>query len=376
MSVRRRGKRWLATVGLGRDKRGVPRRSCRTFDTEDEAREYERRVKAQLVLGQWQDVSALTVAAYLARWLEHKTPKVAPATAHRYAGQVAEWQRAIGRHRLTKLSPLHVAGFEATLYKRGLSDSTIRKYRMVLQGALSDAVRWGLLDVNPCKRLGSLPENNPEIRWLSASEQLALIATARSGFKGRRSRLYELILLALATGMRQGELLALRWSDVDFARGACHMRRSLQWTPGGGHQYRVHGKSGSRTIPLPATMLELLGEYRVRRGAQLRLAGVSSELVFCAEDGEPLGRSGLRSSFRYLVARAGLPAEVHFHCLRHTFATEMLEAGAHPKVVAAWIGDSERTLMRTYAHATPSMQESAVELSERHLRGLLGGTAS
>lgn len=372
MSVRRRGERYLATVGLGRDKMGVPRRSCRTFDTEEEALDYVRRVKAQLVLGQWEDPSRITVAAYLERWIEYKAPKVAPATADRYSGQVMEWRAAIGRHKLTKLSPLHITQFEATLYRRGLSDSTIRKYRMVLQGALSDAVRWDLIAKNPCAALDSLPENNPEIRWLSASEQLALLTVAGCGFKGRRSRLYELILLALATGMRQGELLALRWSDVDFARGACHMRRSLQWKPGGDYQFKVHGKSGSRTVPLPPAMLEVLGEYRTRRAEELRLAGAESELVFSDELGGPPNRSGLRSSFRYLVRRAGLPPEIHFHCLRHTFATEMLEAGAHPKVVASWIGDSERTLMKTYAHATPSMQESAVALSERHLRGLLG----
>jgi integrase len=375
MSVRRRGERWLATVGIGRDERGIPRRTCRTFDTEEAAAAWVLQVKAKLVLGQLDDPTTLTVAAYLDNWAAHHERRVAPATWGSEEPRLRSWKAAIGRHRLTALSPAHIRAFEATLYKRGLSDSTIRKYRMLLQGALSQAVKDGLLTRSPCSALAALPENNPEVRWLSASEQLALVEQARSGFKGRRSRLYELVLLALATGMRQGELLALRWSDVDFARGACHMRRSLQWKPGGGHQFKVHGKSGSRTVPLPASMLELLGEYRTRRAEQLRLAGATSELVFCAEDGEPPNRSGLRSSFRYLAARAGLPPEVHFHCLRHTFATEMLEAGVHPKVVAAWIGDSERTLMRTYAHATPTMQEQAVVAADRHLRGLLGGTA-
>ena len=89
----------------------------------------------------------------------------------------------------------------------------------------------------------------------------------------------------------------------------------------------------------------------------------------------PLSRGGLGSSFRYLARRAGLAPEIHFHCLRHTFATEMLEAGVHPKVVAGWIGDSERTLMRTYAHATPTLQEQAVQVAGRRLRGLLGDAA-
>ncbi len=371
MSVRKRGKRWLATVGLGRDKRGVPRRSCRTFDTEEEALDYVRRVKAQLVLGQWDDPSTITVSAYLTRWIEYKAPKVAPATAHRYSGQIAEWRAAIGRHRLTKLSPLHITHFESTLYRRGLSDSTIRKYRMVLQGALSDAVRWGLLAVNPCKRLDSLPENNPEIRWLSASEQLALLAAARSGFKGRESRLYVLILLALATGMRRGELLALRWADVDFAGCKVAMRRSLQWKPDG-YQYRVHGKNGSRVVTLPESLLPVLAAYREQRARELALCGASSVLVFCDESGEPWNLSGVRSGFRYLVKRAGLPAELHFHCLRHTHATELLTAGVHPKIVAERIGDSVPMTMKTYSHAVPSLQTEAAEKTDVLLRGLLG----
>ena len=374
MSVRKRGERYLATVGLGRDKRGVYRRTCRTFDSEAEAREYERRVKAQLVLGQWQDADRMTVAEFLEQWAPYHARSVAPATWASERPRLERWKRAIGRHRLGRLRPMHITAFESTLYAERLSDSTIRKYRMLLQGALSAAVQWDLLDKNPCKALKPLPENNPEVRWLSASEQLALVSQARSGFKGRRSRLYELILLALATGMRQGELLALQWSDLDFVRGVVHMRRSLQWTEDG-YRFKVRGKSGSRTVPLPDPLPELLGEYRRLRSAQLALCGLSSELVFCGDDGGPLSRSGLGSSFRYLARRAGLAPEIHFHCLRHTFATGMLEAGVHPKVVAGWIGDSERTLMRTYAHATPTLQEQAVQVAGRRLRGLLGDAA-
>jgi len=378
MSVEKRGDKWVAVVELGRGPDGRRQRRSITCDTQRAALKAEAIARGKAAQGKLSKDSAQTVAHFLDDWLAIREHEVAPATYAADYSRCQRFKRAYGSTRLCDLTGHQVRRFEGTLYKRGLSDSTVRKYRMCIQGALTDALQGGIIDVNPAQRLGPLPENNPEVRWLTAAEQVALLGYARSGFKGRRSRLYELVVMAIGTGMRQGELLALRWGDIDWKRSVVHMRRSLQWTVDAktqkitGHRFKTHGKSGSRTVPLPESLAALLAQHRQERAAQLRLAGIDSDLIFCGDDGQPMGKNGLRSGFRYLVAKAGLPPEIHFHCLRHTFATEMLEAGVHPKVVAAWIGDSERTLMKTYAHATPSMQEQAVVVADRHLRGLLG----
>lgn len=375
MGVRLRGTRYLLTVELGRDASGRRRRHCASFATETEAIAAEKVVLAKRALGQWQDPTKITVSAYLDRWLEYMEPRVAPATFVRYSGQVKEIKKSLGRHRLGKLSALHITVFEAGLYRRGLSDSTVRKYRMIEQGALRMAAQWDLIAKSPVDKLDSITEHNPEVRWLTASEQIALLTAAKSGFKGRESRLYVLILLALATGMRRGELLALRWADVDFKGCKVSMRRSLQWKPGG-YQYRVHGKNGSRVVDLPPSMLPVLLAYRERRARELALCGTSSALIFCDNEGEPWNLDGVRSGFRYLVDRAGLSKGIHFHCLRHTHATEALEDGTHPKIVAERIGDSVQMTMKTYSHAVPSLQTKAAEKTDLRMRGLLGGDAA
>jgi site-specific recombinase XerD len=111
--------------------------------------------------------------------------------------------------------------------------------------------------------------------------------------------------------------------------------------------------------------------YRTRHRQNLSLLGVKSDLVFCGGDGGPVKADSVRSGFRYLIARCGLDPALHFHCLRHTHATELLIAGIHPKVVAERIGDSVQTVMKTYAHATPDLQTEAAEKTDLVLRGLL-----
>lgn len=374
MSVRKRGERYLATVGLGRDRMGVYRRTCRTFDTETEALDYERRVQAQLVLGQWKDTAKITVSAYLDRWIEYMQSRVVPATHHRYSGQVDQVKKALGRHHLGKLTPLHITRFESGLFARGLSATTVRKYRMLLHGALRMAVQWELISRNPCDNLDSIAEDTPEVRWLEASEQAALIAAAEKGRGGRPTRLYVPILLDLATGMRRGELLGLRWGDVDFAAGQVSIRRSLQWTPDGPRfsQGNVGRKKHVRAVTLPETLIPVLASYRKERTGQLRLAGVTSELIFCDQAGQPWDLDGFHSSFDHLRDRAGLPKDIHFHCLRHTHATELLRAGVHPKIVAERLGHSVRMTLERYSHAIPSLQAEAATKTDALLRGLLG----
>ena len=375
MSTRKRGDKWLVTVELGRDRAGRRLRHCSTHGTEDAAKKAEAIAKAKVATETWISETSLTVDAYLVRWLAHRKHDLAWATYATYKGRIeGKIRERLGGMKLRKLRPLHIVDFEAYLYECGLSATTVRKYRMVLHGALRNAVEWGLIAKNPAHGLDPIAEDTGEVRWLAASEQAALLDLARSGFKGRRSRLYPLILLGLATGARMGELLALRWADVDFAASKVAVRRGQQKGEHG-PTYRRGGKQGrGRVVALPDVLVGLLAEHRreqARARATVGAAWTDVDLVFCGAAGEPWKKDGVESSFRYLRRRAGLSADIHFHCLRHTFATELLAAGVHPKIVSEALGHSSvRLTLDRYSHAIPHLQTEAAAVMDTQLRAL------
>lgn len=219
------------------------------------------------------------------------------------------------------------------------------------------------------------------MRILSPEEERLLLAAARGelrgpGRTGRGSnrvpeeelggvRLYALYLTALRTGMRLGELAGLRWCDVSFEEARAYVRQTLE--KGG-----LHPRFGSpknrkeRPVPLPAEVVEVLKELRVEQ--ELARAGMGSDyqdfgLVFAQVNGHPLDAVGLtRRTHRRLLRKAGLPKEIRFHDLRHTFVSRALAAGANPRAVSEVVGhfDAGFTLRR-YAHALEEDRRETVE---------------
>jgi len=378
MAIRRRGRKFLVTVELGRDERGVRRRKCVTCASEREAKRIEAELRAEVARGDYRAPSEITVAEFLRRWLDHVAARVTPPTLERYRGQVERHVvPALGQLRLADLTPLHLSRFYAGLRESGrlrgpgggLSPTTVRKYQMLLHGALADAVAWRLIPRNPAEGLGSDRETRREVRWLTAEEQLRLLRAA----EGRR--IYLPVLLALSTGMRRGEILGLKWEDVDFARGRLAVARSLQWVGTRWLLGEAKTASSRRVVTLPESLLPLLAEHRRRQQAlRADMADWHDHgFVFTDEHGEPLQPAMLRSAWRRLVERAGLP-DVRFHDLRHTHATELLRAGVHPKIVAERLGHaSVKTTLDRYSHAVPDLQSEAAEKTDALLKGLLGG---
>lgn len=377
MSIRKRGDKYLVTVELGRDATGRRRRHCSTHVTEAAAKRAEAIAKAKVATDDWVDETTMTVAAYLPRWLESRRRDLEWATHDTYRRRIeGHISERLGAHKLRDLRPMHLLEFESYLYEQGLSATTVRKYRTMLAAAFRAAVTWGLLAKSPAEGLPPIREDTPEVRWLTATEQAALLEAARTDGKGKRSRMYLPVLLALGTGMRRGELLALRWSDVDFAHERVTVRRGLQKGKDG-PTYRKGGKAGKgRVVALPATVLPLLAAHREEQ-ARLRAAAGDAwedgDLVFCGPAGRPWSLDGFQSSWRRVRDRAKLPEDVHFHCLRHTYATELLLAGVHPKVVSEALGHSTvRMTLDRYSHAVPHLQSEAADLMDVRLRALLG----
>ena len=216
------------------------------------------------------------------------------------------------------------------------------------------------------------------MRWLEVEEQQRVIDAAciqRGDHKGEPGALRLPILVALGTGMRRGEILALRRTDVDFTHDRISVRRGRQWNPDGKVTYRAGGKNGKgRVIAAPATLMPLLAA-RLREVEDLRAAAGDAwrgnGLVFCNRVGEPVGLAAFRSAWNRIAARAQLDG-VRFHDLRHTHATELLRAGVHPKIVSERLGHSSvKITLDRYSHAIPDLQTEAAEKTDLVLRGLL-----
>lgn len=186
------------------------------------------------------------------------------------------------------------------------------------------------------------------------------------------------LTMSLACGLRQGEILGLRWRDVDVKQGIIHIRQSLQrvksYDSGSTAKTKLEygepkSERSKRSIPIPTDVLKELLEYRKRQMEEKLLLGQAyqdNDLVFCIMNGKPYDPRSFNYIFKRLVKKAGIP-DANLHALRHTFATRLLESNVHPKVVQELLGHSNiTTTLDTYSHVMPEIKEAAAQ-SINHL---------
>ena len=195
-------------------------------------------------------------------------------------------------------------------------------------------------------------------------EETRLLLEAASG-----DRLEALYVLAIATGLRQGELLALKWDDVDLERGMLRVRRTLTRTGGKVSLGEPKTKKSRRSVNLTAAAMEALQSHLSRQLEEMERMGLLYQfggLVFANEVGGIINPSNLRNrSFARLLKRAGLPPDTRFHDLRHTCATLLLSRNVNPKIVSEMLGHSSIAItLDTYSHVLLTMQESAIHALE------------
>jgi integrase len=309
-----------------------------------------------------------TLAAYLERWLEEAArPAVKARTFEGYASIVrVRIVPRLGRLRLSEVESLDVQRLCADLQRSLSAQSVVNTYRC-LHRALDQAVRWGLILRNPCD--GAVPPaaRRPEVRALTAAEASRLLASTMDAPH------HALYMLALATGMRQGELLALRWADVDFNGRWLSVRRSAQQQRGKGIVFvEPKTRRSRRRIALGRAAAAALARQRASQADQRRAAvarWIEQDLVFTTRTGGPLDAGGVRRVFARDLERAGLP-RIRFHDLRHTAATLLLQENTNPKVVSEMLGHSGIAItLDIYSHVVPSLQEEAAAALDRLLDG-------
>ena len=308
------------------------------------------------------DATRMTVGQWLDHWLESARTEISPKTHESYAEIVRCYLKpTLGSIRLDKLTPSNIQAVSNgwTLRDgRPMSQATRRYIHVILKAALKRAVEQQALARNPAEVFKKFKvERNKKMVTLTVEQSARLLEALAN------SRIYWPVLLALSTGMRRGEILAVRWKDIDLDRGILQVMQSLEETRTGGIRFKAPKTDRTRVIALPAFAVEDLRRLRIRQAEELLRLGVrqtSDTLVCCREDGEPKHPGALTSEFRNLAHRFTDLPRFRFHDLRHTHATQLLADGIHPKIAQERLGHSTiSTTMDLYSHVTASMQSDA-----------------
>jgi integrase len=347
------GKRRMATAtirGTRKDAERELRRLLRTLDT-----------------GEHVDPTRMTVGMWLETWLDTVGTEISPKSHERYTEIVQNHLiPAFGALPISKLTKTHIRTSYALWAKGGrldgkpggLSPLTRRYFHRLIRMALTRAVEDDIIARNPTdiyrKRLPKIEKK--QITTLSAAQSVELLgALAGSG-------LFGIVLLALATGMRRGEILALRWKNVHLERHKLSVVESLEQTKSG-LRFKSTKTNKERAIALPSFAVEKLRDLKRQQAAQLLALGVSQTadtLVCSNSEGQPRKPRSVTHAFAREVARLpGIP-RIRFHDLRHTHATQLLVAGVHPKIVQERLGHSTISItLDIYSHVVETIQEGA-----------------
>lgn len=264
----------------------------------------------------------------------------------------------IGKVKLTSLTAQHVQRVVTTCLESGLAGKTTSEVYGVLHQALHTAERMGMVARDVSERVDRPRVKTYEMRPLSREEANRFLAAARGHW------LEPLFRLALTTGMREGELLALKWRDVDLEAHRLSVVASLYWRDFKPVYSTPKTRRSRRQIAVPPQMVEALRTQRqAQRAQRLRTGpawqGEQYDAVFTDELGFPLHRSRVVWQFIRMLRAAGLP-RVRFHDLRHTCATLQLAQGVHPKIVSEMLGHASVNMtLDRYSHVLPHMQAAA-----------------
>ncbi|HVB00526.1 MAG TPA: tyrosine-type recombinase/integrase [Acidimicrobiales bacterium] len=378
---RKRGSSWYFWITLEHGTSGARRqRSVGGFKTRREAEIAYGELWNEIHQGIYVEPSRISVAAYLVdEWLPAIRATVRPSTWDHYRRAVEAYAVPnIGTRKLSELSPAHLNALYAQLLRcgrtqvrrdkpeQGLSPKTVRHVHTMLHKALHDAVRWGHLARNPAERADPPRPKTPEMHVWSPDELWAVLKFVES------DRLYAAWLLFGTTGMRRGEVLGLRWREIDLKNKQRAVIRALVVVNREVLVSEPKTAKGRRTVALDTTTAFELERHR-RRQLEERLgvgqAWQDTGLVFTHEDGSALSPRLFSAWFGQLSRDAGLP-HIRLHDVRHSYATASLIAGISTKIVSERLGHASISItLDTYSHVLPNMQEAAAEEVARIILG-------
>jgi integrase len=314
----------------------------------------------------WAATKDLDVASYLKQWLGYMRGRVRPGTFGAYECMLRLYAiPALGAIPLAELHPLQIQqlygdllGAGSLRFGRGLSAGYVLNLHRVLVQSLGAALRWGLIPTNPAAAAQPPRPRRPELGQIDPALATRILEVARG------ARLLELpIAIALATGMRRGEILGLRWADLDQDYTVARVRRSLQSIGGLSFEEPKTARS-RRAVLLPQFLRPYLlrqREDQARRRREFGAGWNETDQIVDRPNGAPVNPATFSAEWSKFVRRKGLP-RVRFHDLRHAHATLMLLQGIHPKIVSERLGHSNIGItLDIYSHVLPTMQVEAAQ---------------
>jgi len=352
---------------------GVPYKGTIKAKTKTAAWELFRNIQSEADTGGFLEPSRATVAEHLGKWLETIEADLGSTTVERYS-QVCNGHiiPALGEVRLQKLRPTQIQDFINDCRKDGridgkggLSGRTALHIHRIFKLALKQAVGWQLISSNPMDGIAAPSPNKPEVEVLDKAETAKLLKAA----EGRP--IYPAILLAVTTGMRRGELLALRWSDIDFLEGHLDVNQALVDTKAKGLEFKApKSEAGKRRISLPAITIEELKRHRTRQAEKFFKLGFrpgNDDLVFLSIHADnTIGARkprALTKVFSGFIKGVDVP-QITFHGLRHTHITHLLMDGEPINVVSKRAGHSTVSItLDVYGHV---LKENQRELADSY----------
>lgn len=364
---------WRAVVPIGGGRRKWVRGKTRA-----EVVRKASELKAKRDQGLPVTTGSATVGEYLDAWLADAAPSLRTGTYRSHESSVRiHLKPGIGRHRLDQLGPAHVQRLMNDLSAGGLSSSSVIRIHATLRRALTQAERWGLVARNVAKLVDLPSLKRPEIEPFTSDEAREFLAL----LKGHRME--ALYSVAISLGLRQGEALGLRWSDVDLDNRVLNVRHQLQTKPRGGDiewltetRGLVPTKShrSRRLLPIPVPLADQLRLHRANQSRDRLMAGdrwVEHDLVFPTRHGMPYDGVNITHRFQAFLAEHGLPRR-RFHDLRHSCGSLLAAQGVPLHEVQAILGHAQLSTTMIYVHSVPEGMRRATD----QMGDALWGTAA
>jgi integrase len=359
-SIRKRGRNsWELKFDVASSDGKRKTRYATVPGTRQDAQRELTRLLGAADAGTLPDPNSATVAEYIEAWLRG-APKGSAKTMERYGELAANQIKPhLGAHKLQRLKPEHIQEWHGTLIEAGLSPRTVKHAHKLLHRVLADAVKAGAVSRNVASVFQPPAVEQEEIEILSP-EQIANVLAKLEGHT-----LFPIVSLALASGLRRGELLGLQWGDIDLDAATLRVERSVEETGAGLRLKSPKTKRGRRNVKLPAEAVAMLRAHKLQQ-MEIRFAlGMgkpdAATLVFSDVEGELLKPHTVSRSWRRAVAAKKLPV-VTFHALRHTHASMLIRAGVDILTISRRLGHSKAAItLDVYGHLIGGADEAAAD---------------
>lgn len=365
-------KGWRGTVSYGYDDKGKLRRKQFYGKTKQEVLDKMTKFQYKQNIGQLPTDDKITLQEWFHAWLfDFRINDLKPSSFERYEGIYRNYieDSPIGKMKLLDLRAPHIQSYYNDLLAEDISISVINTINGFLNTCLKEAERQNYIPSNYCKSIRLPKETKSESYTVFTLDEQMKFLEAIRGHK------YEMAFkLNLGTGLRLGELLALKWTDIDFINNTLTVNKSIKRVTfvdkNGNRENKIieqtpKTETSYRTIPIPKNIMNNLKLYMKKQSAiekeNEEFYNNSVDYIFCNKFGNPLDPKLLPRNFKSVLRKAGL-REIKYHSLRHTYATRLFEAGVPIKTVQALMGHSDiTTTMNIYTHVMPEQKSQAVE---------------